>query len=474
MTRRQSLPRRVQTYILDRDLIRPGESLVVGVSGGPDSMCLLHIMAGLRKALEVRLHVAHLNHLLRGAESDSDAEYVSAASRRMGLPATIDKRDARAYQREHGLSLEEAAREVRYSFFSEVARAEKAETVAVGHTADDQVETILMHLVRGTGLAGLRGMQPLGTWSSPDEGTVRIVRPLLEVRRQETEAYCAAHRLSPREDSSNLRPEQLRNRIRSELIPLLRSYNPNVDEAVLRAARAAEDDLALIDEEASRLWGSAASENPDGVALDRAEFARLRPALKRHLVRAAIGHLLGDLRDVESTHIESLLDAMAKPAGKSLSLPRGLAFRGGYGEGLVTATGDASSPLPEIDGERRLNIPGCTELPGWQVDSTVLDHQPTENVRAELTALLDLDVTGTELTVRPRKRGDRFQPLGMEDTKKLQDFMVDAKIPRHWRDSVPLVCSPQHILWVVGWRIDHRARVTSSTKKALRLRFERT
>lgn len=474
MRHQQPLAGSVLRFIRETDQFRKGETVVVGVSGGPDSLCLLHILAGLSKTLGLRLHIAHLNHLLRGAESDADADYVSTVAHELGIPAITDRQDVNAYQRKYRLSQEEAAREIRYAFFSSVARSLNAETIAVGHTADDQIETILMHLVRGTGLTGLRGMQPLSVWNLTDGTKLRIARPLLEVRRGETEAYCAVQGLSPRSDSSNRWGNQLRNQVRSQLIPLLREYNPNVEQGLLRTARTADIGLSYIDEDASRLWGSVAREQTEGIAIDRAEFSQLHPALKRHLIRSAIQRLLGDLQDIESVHIENILDAMTKSAGKRLSLPRGLAFYTDYGHSILTTTGEnIPCPFPALEGECRLNVPGEVEFCGWQVKSTIINHDPVGGNKKELKACLDLDVTGERLTVRGRRRGDRFQPLGMKLNKKLQDFMVDAKIPRLWRDRVPLVCSPQHILWVVGYRIDHRARVTPSTKRILCLEFER-
>jgi tRNA(Ile)-lysidine synthase len=410
--------------------------------------------------------------MLRGAESDGDADYVSALARKLEIPATIERRGVKAYQKKNRLSAEEAAREVRYAFFSEVGCSLGADAVAVGHTADDQIETILMHLVRGTGLAGLRGMQPLTTLRSTGGNSLKIVRPLLEVGRVETEAYCAAQGLSPRSDSSNRLPDYLRNRIRSQLIPLLREYNPDIDKAILRMASAADSDLTYIEAEMSRLWGPVAREQSEGIAIDRAQFSLLHPALKRHLVRSALQRLLGELRDIESVHIESLLDALAKPAGKRLSLPKGLAFHGDYDYGLITAKKLLPPPLPVLEGENPLNVPGETEFCGWRVRSRILKRRSEESVEEKMKACFDLDIVGRKLTVRARRRGDRFQPLGMESPKKLQDFMVDAKISRPLRDYVPLVCSPQHILWVVGWRIDHRARVMPSTKHVLCLEFE--
>jgi len=473
MKRQQPLPKRVLRFIREHGMVRAPEPLVVGISGGPDSVCLLHVLHGLSQTLKIKLHVAHLNHLLRGIESDADADYVSSLARELRIPATIERHDVKAYQKNHRLTLEEAAREVRYAFFGDVARTIGTNTVAVGHTADDQVETILMHLIRGSGLAGLRGMPPLGTWHLPGGIELRIARPLLEVSRAETEAYCAEHGLAPRSDSSNLMPDQLRNRVRSQLIPLLREYNPDIKEALLRTACAAAADMDYIEGEVAGLWGTVARQHAEEIVIDKDRFSHLHPALKRHLTRSAFQRLLGDLQDIESVHIESLLEGMAKPAGKRLSLPRGLTFQGDYSHGLITSKEAIACPLPPLVGEHRLNIPGETVFCGWKVTANILNQRPPESRENELKSCLDLNRTGKELTVRGRRRGERFQPLGMESPKKLQDFMVDARIPHAWRDNVPLVCSPQHILWVVGWRTDHRARVTPQTKRVLCLEFER-
>lgn len=472
MVRQESLPQKVLRYILKHGLIEEDQPLVVGVSGGPDSLCLIHILNNLQRTLGIKLHVAHLNHMLRGTESDADAEYVSRLANEMGIPATVKRRDVKSYCKEHKLSLEEAAREVRYNFFSEVARSLGADTVAVGHTVDDQIETILMHLVRGTGLAGLRGMQPLSTMRLSGGSEIKVIRPLLEVKREETGAYCAAQKLSPRSDSSNLLPNQLRNRVRSQLLPLLRKYNPDIDKALLRLASAADVNLAYIEREVAKLWGTVAREQTDGVAIDRTKFSQLNPALKSHLVRSALQRLLGDLGDIESVHIESMLEALTKPVGKRLSLPRGLAFYNDYSYGWITAKKVPLCPLPALDGEYRLKVPGETEFCGWRVRSRILKCRPEKSDEEKMKAYFDLDVVGRNLVVRSRRRGDRFQPLGMELPKKLQDFMVDIKIPCAWRDNVPLVCSPQHIIWAVGCRIDHRARVTPLTKWVLCLEFQ--
>lgn len=467
---RDLLPKRILRFIKEHGLVTGGHTLLVGVSGGPDSTSLLHALVNIKGSLGIKLHVAHLNHLLRGAESDADAEYVSRAAQNLGIPATIEQRDVKGYRAQRRCSLEEAAREVRYAFFAEVAQAMGADTAAVGHNADDQIETILMHLVRGAGLSGLRGMQPLSIWRSPHGFQLRIIRPLLDVSRAETESYCAGHGLAPRWDSSNRSPAHLRNRIRLELIPLLQSYNPNIGAALLRMARAATADHEFWQQEISRVWDDIVREEANGIALDNKAFSSLPPALKRHLLRATLERLLGGFEEIRSVHIENLMKAMTRPPGKKLFLPGDLTFYGDYHRSLM-AKEAAPCPLPVLVGEHKLDIPGETAIPGWLVKASILDHYPGEG--SGFRAYLDLGVSGRELFVRRRRPGDRFQPLGMTEPKKLQDFMVDVKIPRAWRDRVPLVCSAEYILWVVGWRIDHRARISPQTKRVLFLELEK-
>ncbi|MBE0415694.1 MAG: tRNA lysidine(34) synthetase TilS [Dehalococcoidia bacterium] len=480
----ESLKQRVFEFIQKDGLIQGEEILLVGVSGGPDSVCLLHILCQLKEALGVSLHVAHLDHMLRGADSAADARYVSHLAHRLGIPATVERRDVKVFRAEHRLSLEEAAREVRYDFFARVAESLGAKRIALGHTQDDQVETILMHLMRGTGLGGLRGMQPITLWSSPERGAFWVVRPLLEVTRKETEEYCSACDLEPRSDFSNFSPNFLRNRLRYELIPILRSYNPNVSAALLRTARAAAADFSFFEQQVSQVWQQVVTEQPNGLLLDSEAILSLHPALKRHLLRRVLGEILGELTDIQSIHIEKMMEALSKPAGKRLSLPRGLVFYVGYNTCLVTKGAYDTCPFPPLEGEHRLNLPGDTALPGWRVRASIVppgergegfSERSIGVRRAEGAdrACFDLDETGMELVVRGRKAGERFQPLGMREPKKLQDFMVDAKIPRSWRDRVPLVCSPDGILWVVGWRIAERVKVKDSTKQVLHLEFER-
>jgi len=305
----------------------------------------------------------------------------------------------------------------------------------------------------------------------------------------------------PRVDASNLSLSPLRNRIRHQLLPLLESYNPRVAEALLRTARIAGDDLAFMDKEMDRLWSKIVQKQGNTITLDKEGFLELPPALKRHLLRRVIEGLLGNIKDIERRHIEEIMDALAKPAGRRLSLPGGLIFSIEYNQYLLGPDQAALSPFPVLSAEFQLKIPGETLLPGWRIEATIISPSvvkgkpegalaPSETItplplnkgkgikgiglRNNLfTAYFDRGKTGDKLLVRPRQPGDRFQPLGMSQPKKLGEFMIDAKIPSAWRQRIPLVCSPQHILWVVGWRIDERVKVTESTTRILCLEFKR-
>lgn len=446
--------------------------LLVAVSGGPDSVCLLHILNSLRKESGLKLHVAHLDHMLRGKESVGDAQYVLDLCHRLGVPVTIEQRDVRAYAREHRLTLEEAAREVRYAFLADVAGSIGATMVAVGHTLDDHVETVLLHIIRGTGTRGLRGLQPMIERQS-DGRSLTIIRPLLQVTRTETAAYCRRHRLHPRADTTNLSSEFLRNRVRLELLPLLEKYNPRIVEALLRTARIAADDVEVLEKAARRQWRKVARHEGDAIILDKALMSKTATGTQRALLRMALDEILGTLKDIEGRHIEEMLEALTKPAGKSINLPYGLRFVVEHDRLVLTGEAEKLSPFPPLAGEHPIAMPGVTKIPGWRIRAAVASpaQKPAND---PFTAVMDMDKIAGNIVVRPRRPGDRFQPLGMDEEKKVGRFMIDAHIPQAWRSRVPLVCDNEKVLWVVGYRIDERVKVTDGTKRMLRMRFKRT
>lgn len=447
-----------------------GAKLVVAVSGGPDSVCLLHLLSSLKDELKLTLHVAHLDHGLRGAESKADSEYVSALAKRLRLSVTIGLGDVKAFQKANKMTLEEAAREVRYSFLADVCEKTGTHYIVTGHTQNDNVETILLHIVRGSGTRGLIGLKPL-TPRTIDNRGVNIVRPMLDITRRETVEYCRQQVLEPRLDSSNLEMSPLRNKIRLKLLPLLESYNFNISEALLRLSSSAADELEYLDGQVAELWSKVVARDGDVITLDRKILQNVHPALKRHLLRACLGQLPGGLKDIESRHIEDMLSLMDKPSGCRIDLPYGLVFMAGYDAYWLGKEGELPCPYPQLDGGYPLAIPGNTELPGWHVEAKVI--HALDNGGNGLVAYMDADAAGSNLSVRTWKRGDRFHPLGLGAEKKLGEFMIDARIPKLWRRNIPVVSSPSGIVWLVGYRLDERAKVTSNATRVLRLEFKR-
>jgi tRNA(Ile)-lysidine synthase len=467
-----ALEKRISGFIREYGLISGGEKVLVAVSGGPDSVCMLYVLNNLKEMLDIQLHVAHLDHGLRD-ESGADAQYVTNLASSLALPVTVEKSDVAELKSRRKISLEEAAREARYRFLEGTARQTGAKRVAVGHTRDDQAETTLMHILRGSGIQGLRGLRPAAHIPYGDkEDGIWVIRPLLEITRRETEAYCAAVSLQPRKDITNDQVRFLRNRIRAELLPLLRQYNADIDSALLRLADLAGEDTDFIDEQAAAVCNSLVTGEGRITCLDSGKLRGLPLALQRRVFRMMIERACGSLHDIESVHIDALVRLLFSSTGRSVYLPGGTVVTNERSRMVVTAPGTAACPWPVLDSDHALNIPGETKLPGWLISATIM----SENFFKDddiFSASFDLDKAGRRLSVRGRRPGDRFRPLGMAHSRKIQDFMVDSSIPRSWRDSVPIVYSPQQIVWIVGWRIDDRAKVTTATQNVLRLDFHR-
>ena len=475
-----------------------GKTLVVAVSGGPDSLALLFALCRLKGELGLELHGAHLDHGLRGDASEADARFVSSVFHKQGVAFTTERADVPSFQRTHRLSPEEAAREVRYGFLAQVASERRADAIALGHTSDDQAETVLMNIMRGSGLTGLRGMEPT-TRRTFAEGEVLLVRPLLSASREDTLSYCRALGLEPRLDLSNQSTELRRNRVRLELLPLLEEYNPAIREALIRLSRSAAEEVAHLDSLVDGIWHEAVRREREYVSLKKDVLGRLSTALQAHLLRRAVAEVKGDLNELEQTHIDDMVRLVGGPAGRTLDLPGGIRFSTGYAEATVATARHDPCPLPALEGEHPLAVPGETLVCGWRVSASVVEqstpeprspraaaaaigeavHDPSmaDYDRREeygpdgLRACMSHDVLGGGLRVRARRPGDRFQPLGMSGQKKLQDFMVDAKIPRQWRGRVPLVVSLKGIAWVAGWRIADWAKVKDGEFSQLELVF---
>jgi tRNA(Ile)-lysidine synthase len=456
-----SMLSKIQTALAK--LLSPGEPLLVGVSGGADSVALLDVLV----AGGWRPHVCHLNHQLRGADSDADAEFVRQLAARYGLPSTIESRKVAAD--------EDAARRARHELFTSVAARTSINKLALAHTADDQVETFLLRLLRGAGVPGL-----VGIWPERRIGELRVIRPLLGVRRAEVLDYLRERKLTWREDASNADTRFTRNRVRHELLPFLeREFNPGIRDVLSRTAEILRDEDFYLLHHVARTFYMASCH---GGAVNLKALASYPLAVQRRVLRLWLGaeDELGPRFSFEQIEAVRQL-ALSESPSAEVALPDDLVVYREYDVLKKTLRKD----LKPIRGRWLLNVEGETVIRELGV-SLVCHPERVEGSLSERLEMprqarhdklgeesFDADALGTGLFVRTWENGDRFQPLGMAHEKKLQDFFVDEKVPRHQRGRVPLLCAADgRIVWVVGHRIAEPFKVTEQTRHVLRVSFK--
>ena len=453
----------VETAIRHYHMLDEGDTILVGVSGGPDSVALLHSLVTLAPKWSLQLVIAHLNHQLRGATADQEAAFVGRLATGLGICCEIGSRNVAKYRSEHRLSLQEAARIVRYAFYDEVAAKYSASKIALGHHADDNAESILMRLLRGTGPLGLAGIHPVR------HGL--IIRPLIGLTRKEILAFLELGGFEYMKDRSNLDTKYLRNRIRHELLPHLKErYNPNTVCALNRLASILRDEEDFWDQEVRRtLQDFVLDHTPDRLTLMRRGLSDLHPALLRRLVRQAVLSLKGNLRRFGHVHVEAIARLIAAPSPSgSLYLPQGIS--------VVRDREEINFSLSPIEESASFEyrIP-CTQTTfireiGIFLKLSVCDGSDVSHPKdyPPTTALFDLAAVTFPLKVRNFKRGDRFKPLGLVGSQKVKTFFINQKVPRSKRLRCPILISGGRIIWVGGYRIADSAKVTQKTKKILK------
>jgi tRNA(Ile)-lysidine synthase len=448
--------------------------ILVGVSGGPDSLCL---MEALRQA-GYPVIVAHFNHQLR-PDSDTEANSLEKTVSRKNIPSIFENGDVRGFAEREGLSIEEAARTMRYHFLFEQAREQNAQALAVGHTADDQVETVLMHFLRGTGLTGLKGMTYRSHLPAFDE-SMPLVRPLLDVWREETVVYCAANGLRPYYDPSNDSLNFLRNRIRHLLIPQLETYNTRFREAVWRTAHSLADDYTALIEVVDATWNECVHSERTGLITFNAKLlATYAPGLQRNLIRRALEHIAPDITDLRFSTLDSAAEFLSTKrygrvdltGGVRLLLEGDLVYMANKG---VKLSFERWPQMPQSEDSLMLPIPGQLNLSGgwlfsceqWRIPALALEQ--ALNNDNPFQVWLDASRLPKKLEIRARRPGDRFEPFGMEGhTMKLSDFFINEKLPQRARTSWPLLCSGDTVIWIPGYRPAHPFRLTDKTRQAI-------
>jgi len=447
-------------------LIDHGDNVLVAVSGGIDSVVLLHVLARLAPELEITLQVAHLNHGWRDEASDRDEAFVRALAESLGLLCVVDQLDETELELHRGAGREGAAREVRQRFLLEASEQHGASRIATGHTRDDRAETILYNLARGAGSTGISGIAPCRG---------RFIRPLIETSRAEVLAFAQSEGLEWREDLTNEDVSFDRNRIRHRILPELREINPRAAEAICRAGDHAEDAATVERLLMEKLWPQvAAIEEPDDIQLARDVVAQLPRAVRLLVLRDALRRVRGDLVGIEKTHVATIIDALGAIEGHGdFRVPRG----------YVRVDGDricvSATPYEEASAWEMAAELGETPLPGGEhALQLALRERNAEGIDANrkdpTIEAADADRIAFPLALRSRRPGDRFTPLGMSQPVKLKDFLINARIPFFSRDKVPLLCDQEKIIWVVGVRLSEDVRMTPDTKRILEMRLEST
>ncbi|MFZ5966656.1 MAG: tRNA lysidine(34) synthetase TilS [Bacillota bacterium] len=450
----------------DFKMVSEGEGIVIGVSGGPDSITLLHLFHRVQERYRLRLYAVHLNHQFRGTDADEDAAYVKSFCDKLGIEAFIYSENVTEYSKHRGITFEEAGREIRYRLFDEILDQKRAGKIAVAQNMDDQAETVLMRLMRGSGAEGLSAIDHIRD--------NKIIRPLLDISRKEIEAYCSLHELKPRIDKTNSEVIYTRNRIRLELIPYIEShFNPNIKETLCRTAKLLREDNNFIAEQVDKAFGKLVRKENDRITVLLRSLKELHPAVAKRVVREMLKQYLGDIKNIQSIHVENIMGLVDKQTvGASIDLP-----------GYITAAIDyeylmikkKENEIQKHDFTYDLKIGSVSEfsLLNLIIISKIIDKEHIGEIpKSDTIKYFDLDKIHQGIKLRNRRNGDRFSPLGMKGSKKLKEFFIDEKIPRTLRDEIPLICDGDEIVWVIGYRMSEKYKVTSDTEHILMIEYK--
>lgn len=445
-------------------LINKGEKVLVALSGGPDSVCLIHALKKLESTYGIRIYGAHLNHKIRGIEAQKDAMYAAKLCDKLEIPFFVKAIDVPEYAKENKLSLEDAARKIRYNMLFEVKSRINADKIAVAHNLDDQAETVLMRLMRGSGLKGLKGIDYLR-----EDG---IIRPLMDVSKDEINKYCEIHKLEPRIDKTNLEDEYTRNKIRLKLIPFIEEeFSHNIKETLARTANILREDSSYLDREANIYFDKEATiVSKDTIKFDSDELIAIHPSISKRIIRLGIEKIYGGLEGIENIHIEDVLNLSKNSKNQAMiNLPKGI-FVYKRPEGVYITLKEMVEKIVSFN--HNIEYDDSVEIPeiNMVIESKVMSKEKCMMLpTGQYTKAFDIDKIKGSLRVRARVDGDRMRPMGLGGTKKLKDIFIDLKIPRDKRDKIPLISDDEGILWMVGHKISEDYKIDENTEKVIRI-----
>jgi tRNA(Ile)-lysidine synthase len=451
---------KVKKNLLEKIQIKESETILLGLSGGPDSVCLFHILRQLRSELGIQFVCAHINHMYRGKSANEDEQFVKDLCATYQIKCYIERKHATQYAKEQGLSEEEAGRSIRYGFFNRILGKLGGGYIATAHHYNDQVETVIQRIIRGTGLKGLGGM---------DFKSGQVIRPLLDVKRFEIEAYLNENQYEFCEDPTNMETIYGRNKVRLELLPHLeKHYNPKISESLYRLSQIAKQDNDIMDDYTKQIFQRIGKRDKDGIRLKIDDFNELKTGMKHRLIRHGIELVKGETIDIGYTHIDPFIQmCRAMQSGKKKELPRDIMLEIEYEWIRIHQTKDAVKEYTY-----NINKVGKTDLLEIGL-SVICKKVPCQKeIKSSNIIYVDYDKIKGNLIIRNRRSGDKFVPLGMKGTKKLKDFFIDEKIPRSQREEIPILTDEQQILWVFPYRMDERYKIDRKTNEILMIEIK--
>ena len=456
---------KVLSTINKHELIQKGDKIVVGLSGGPDSVCLLHILSRLKEELDLEIYAAHLNHQIRGIEAQKDAFYISKLCEEMGITFFIKSINVLEYCEKNGVSIEEGARKLRYEMFYEIKNNTRANKIAIGHNLNDQAETILMRMMRGTGLQGLKGIEYIR------DGV--IIRPILDIERNDIEEYCKQNKLNPRIDKTNLESIYTRNKIRLELIPYMKdNFNSNIIESIVRMGNSLRSDNDYIESEALIKFKEVSNIKSDSVEINLKPYINLHNSMKVRILRNSIKHILGDTNFIDQRHIDDIIELEDESKiDKVINLPRGIYVYRKKNSIILT---NKEIVIEEI--EFCYNIPSngfikVKEI-GTIIETQVVSIDKYKRSKSDKSCKwFDFNKIKGGIVVRNRRSGDKIKLSG--GSKKIKDLFIDIKIPKEDRCKVPVIADDQGILSVGNFRNSENYKIDEETKEVLKVSFKK-
>ncbi|WP_308282445.1 tRNA lysidine(34) synthetase TilS [Clostridium estertheticum] len=459
------LSEKVMSFIKENSMFDEGDKVIVAVSGGPDSTCLLYILNEFKDKLGITLIGAHLNHCLRGEESDKDEEYAKKTCESLNIAFYSNKVDIHKVSRERNLSCEMAGREVRYNFFEELIIKLNANKVALAHNANDQAETILMRIMRGTGIEGMVGIKPVRDKI--------YVRPILKLSRREIEKYNSINNINPRIDKSNLENIYARNKVRLELIPYMEeNFNKDIIKTLNRLSNIVKKDNDFLKIVSEKEYEKHCEISQQRVIINKSAFS-LHEAILSRIIRGALLAVNHNLYNFEEIHVLSIIELQKHDTGKNIMLPKNIIVENCYGDihiHICAKESEANDNLYYLNINEENIIHSLNKVVKIDV---IPKLKSTEFTGTDYIKYFDYDQIKEPIILRYRKDGDKFMPLGMNGNKKIKDLFIDLKIPKSQRNEIPLICFGDDISWVVGYRVSEKFKVSKDTKNILQIRIGR-